>query len=280
MSKPTIVLVHGAWADGSSWNAVSVALQSQGFEVLTPANLLHGVAADAAYVASFLAQRTTGPVVLVGHSYGGVVITNAGTGGGDVKALVYVNAFIPDVGESVFDILGGSGSALDVPDPTTVLDLAGYPGAPEGDVEAFLKPATVHAAFAQDLPEADRLLIAASQRPIALGRQHRPDRAAGVDVIPSWAVIGTEDLVIPPAAQRRMAERAGSTVTEVEAPTSRWCRTPRRPSRPSSPPPPPSTTDDRPAAAHGVGSVGTAVARRRIRPSPARRCSVIRSISL
>src|SRR5689334_2401427 len=130
MPQPTIVLVHGAWADGSSWNAVSTELQGQGLTVLTPPNLLHGVATDSAYVASFLEQRTTGPVVLVGHSYGGVVITNAGTAG-DVKALVYVNAFIPDAGESVFDILGGSGSALDVPDPTAVLDLAGYPGAPE-----------------------------------------------------------------------------------------------------------------------------------------------------
>ena len=109
MPNPEIVLVHGAWADGASWNAVSSELQGQGFTVLTPPNLLHGVAGDAAYVASFLAQRTTGPVVLVGHSYGGVVITNAGTGGGDVKALVYVDAFIPEVGETVFQILGGSG---------------------------------------------------------------------------------------------------------------------------------------------------------------------------
>ena len=217
MPKPTIVLVHGAWADGSSWNAVSVELQSQGFTVLTPPNLLRGVAGDAAYVASFLAQRTTGPVVLVGHSYGGVVITNAGTGGGDVKALVYVNAFIPEIGESVFDILGGSGSALDVPDPTTVLDLAGYPGAPEGDVEAFLKPSTVHEAFAQDLTEADRWLIAASQRPIALGANVGPTETAAWKSIPSWAVIGTEDRVIPPATQRSMAERAGATITEVEA---------------------------------------------------------------
>ena len=181
MPKPTIVLVHGAWADGSSWNAVSTELQGQGFTVLTPPNLLRGVAGDAAYIASFLAQRTTGPVVLVGHSYGGVVITNAGTGGGDVKALVYVDAFIPDVGENVFQILGGSGSALDVPDPTTVLDIVGYPGAPEGDAEAFLKPSTVHDAFAQDLSEADRWLIVASQRPIIARCEHRPDRDRGVE---------------------------------------------------------------------------------------------------
>jgi pimeloyl-ACP methyl ester carboxylesterase len=216
-AQPNIVLVHGAWADGSSWNAVSVELQSQGFTVLTPPNLLRGVAGDAAYIASFLAQHTSGPVVLVGHSYGGVVITNAGAAGGEVKALVYVNAFIPKVGESVFEILGGSGSALDVPDPTSVLDLAGYPGAPEGDVEAFLKPSTVHESFAPDLPEADRALIAASQRPIALGANIAPTEAAAWESIPSWAVIGTEDRVIPPATQRHMAERAGATISEVEA---------------------------------------------------------------
>jgi pimeloyl-ACP methyl ester carboxylesterase len=217
MPQPTIVLVHGAWADGSSWNPVSTALQGQGFTVLTPPNLLHGVAGDAAYIASFLDQRTSGPVVLVGHSYGGVVVTNAGTGGGDVKALVYVNAFIPDIGETVFDILGGSGSALDVPDPTAVLDLAGYPGAPEGDVEAFLKPDTVHEAFAQDLPESDRWLIVASQRPIALGANIGATDTAAWQSIPSWAVIGTDDRVIPAATQRSMAERAGATISEVEA---------------------------------------------------------------
>jgi pimeloyl-ACP methyl ester carboxylesterase len=159
MAKPTIVLVHGAWADGASWNAVSTELQGQGFTVLTPPNLLHGVAGDAAYVASFLTQRTTGPVVLVGHSYGGVVITNAGTAG-DVKALVYVDAFIPEVGENVFQILGGSGSAFDIPDPSAVFDIVGYPGAPDGDAE---------------------------------------------------------ERVISPATQGSMAERAGSTITEVPA---------------------------------------------------------------
>ena len=193
MPKPTIVLVHGAWADGSSWNPVSVELQSQGYTVLTPPNLLHGVEGDSAYIASFLAQRTTGPVVLVGHSYGGVVITNAGAAGGEVGALVYVNAFIPAVGETVFEILGGSGSALDVPDPTSVLDLAGYPGAPEGDIEAFLKPSTVHDAFAQDLPEADRWLIAASQRPIALGANLGPTTSAAWTTI--TGPVGTEDRV-------------------------------------------------------------------------------------
>src|SRR6476469_247698 len=144
MPKPTIVLVHGAWADASSWNAVSGALRGEGLTVLSPPNLLRGVASDAAYISSFVAQRTSGPVVLVGHSYGGFVITNAATGGGDVRALVYVDAFAPDEGETVFQILGGSGSAFDVADPTTVFDIVGYPDGPEGDLEAFLKAATVH----------------------------------------------------------------------------------------------------------------------------------------
>jgi pimeloyl-ACP methyl ester carboxylesterase len=183
--------------------------------VLTPPNLLRGVASDAAYIASFLEQRTSGPVVLVGHSYGGVVITNSGAEGGDVRALVYVDAFVPDEGENVFAILGGSGSALDVPDPTAVLDIVGYAGAPEGDAEAFLKPATVHESFAPDLPEADRWLIVASQRPIALGANIAPTEKTAWKTIPSWSVVGTEDRVIPPGTQRSMAERAGAAITEV-----------------------------------------------------------------
>jgi pimeloyl-ACP methyl ester carboxylesterase len=213
--KPTIVLVHGAWADASSWNAVASELQSQGFIVLAPPNLLRAVAIDAPYITSFLAQRTSGPVVLVGHSYGGFVISNAATGVDNVKALVYVDAFIPDEGETVFQILGGSGSAYDIPDPTTVFDVVGYPGAPEGDAEAFLKPDTVHNAFAPDLPESDRLLIAGGQRPITLSANTTPSGPGAWKDLPSWAVVGTEDRVIPPDTQRRMAERAGATISEA-----------------------------------------------------------------
>ena len=216
MAKPTIVLVHGAWADASSWDAVATALRQEGHTVLAPPNLLRGVSVDAPYVASFLAQRTSGPVVLVGHSYGGVVITNAATGGGDVRALVYVDAFVPDEGETVFGILGGSGSAFDVPDPTTVFDVVGYPGAPEGDAEAFLKPATVHESFAQDLGEDQRWLVVAGQRPITLGANVAPSGVPAWRTLPSWVVVGTEDRVIPAATQHRMAERAGATVTEAD----------------------------------------------------------------
>jgi len=217
MPKPTIVLVHGSWADASSWNAVAGELQSQDFTVLAPPNLLRGVGTDAPYISSFLAQRTSGPVVLVGHSYGGFVVTNAATGGGDVRALVYVDAFMPDDGETTFQLVGGSGSAIDVPDPTTVLDIVGYPGAPEGDAEAFLKPDTVHQSFAQDLPEADRWLIAAGQRPATLSSNTTGSMTSAWKTLPSWAVVGTEDRIIPPDVQRRMAERAGATITEVNA---------------------------------------------------------------
>ena len=135
----------------------------------------------------------------------------------DVRALVYVDAFIPDEGETVVGILEGSGSALAVADPTTVLDVAGYPGAPEGAAEAFLKVETVHTAFAQDLPEADRWTIVATQRPASFVANVTPSAAPAWKSIPSWAVLGTDDLVIPIATQRRMAERANATITEVDA---------------------------------------------------------------
>ncbi|QEO15586.1 alpha/beta hydrolase [Agromyces intestinalis] len=214
-TTPTIVLVHGAWADASSWNAVTRALQAQGYPVLAPPNLLRGLSDDAAYIASFLAQRTSGPVVLVGHSYGGAVITNAATSAQNVRALVYVNAFIPDEGETVVQILDGSGSALAVADPTTVFDIAGYPGAPEGAAEVFLKPEVVHESFAPDLDEATRSTIAAGQRPASLVANVTPSGPPAWRSLPSWAVIGVDDRVIPVAVLRRLAERAGSTVTEL-----------------------------------------------------------------
>ncbi|HEX5730869.1 alpha/beta hydrolase [Microbacterium sp.] len=153
----------------------------------------------------------------VARPYGGAVITNAGANGGDVRALVYVDAFIPDEGETVVGILDGSSSALAVADPTAVLDVAGYPGAPEGAAEAFLKPDTVHNFFAQDLPEADRWTIVATQRPASFVANVTPSAAPAWKSIPSWAVLGTEDLIIPIDVQRRMAERAGATITEVDA---------------------------------------------------------------
>ena len=219
MSKPTIVLVHGAWADASSWNAVATELKSQGFTVLAPPNLLRAAAIDAPYISSFIAQLTSGPVVLVGHSYGGFVITNTATD--NVKALVYVDAFIPDEGETVFQILGGSGSAFDIPDPTQVFDLVGYPNAPEGDAEAFLKADTVHNSFAQDLPEADRWLIVAGQRPITLARQHDAVRAGRLEVA---AELGRD---------RHRGSRDPAGHCSAAWPSARARRSPRRPARTS-----------------------------------------------
>jgi pimeloyl-ACP methyl ester carboxylesterase len=224
MPKPTVVLVHGAWADASSWNAVASELQNQGFTVLAPPNLLRAVAIDAPYITSFIAQRTSGPVVLVAHSYGGFVITNAAGGADNVKALVYVDAFIPDEGETVFQILGGSGSAFDIPDPTAVFDIVGYPGAPEGDAEAFLKPDTVHNSFAQDLPEADRRLIAAGQRPITLGANTTPSGPGAWTASSRPTRSGAWPSVQVPPSPRSPAH------------TSRWCHIPRSRSTPSSPP--------------------------------------------
>jgi pimeloyl-ACP methyl ester carboxylesterase len=214
MPKPTIVLVHGAWTDGSSWSAVAYALRDKGFRVFAPTNLLRG-AADAAYISSFIAQRTSGPVVLVGHCYGGFVTTNAVTPGSDIKALVYVNAFIPDEGDTLSQILGGSGSVFGVADPTTVLDLVGYPGGPDGDTEAFLTPYAVHEVLAHDLSEADRWMIVESQRPITGIAGLIPSGPAAWKSLPSWAVIGTGDRVVLPDVQRAMAYRAGATISEA-----------------------------------------------------------------
>src|SRR5436309_12449458 len=139
-TKPSIVLVHGAWADGSSWSRVIALLQDKGYTVYAPANPLRGLASDSAYIADFL-HIITGPIVLVGHSYGGAVITNAATGNPNVKALVYVDAFAPDEGESLASLSsvppppGQSPSCL-AGDPTKVLNFVPLTG---GDVESYLK---------------------------------------------------------------------------------------------------------------------------------------------
>nr|AIA14853.1 Alpha/beta hydrolase family [uncultured bacterium] len=216
-AKPTIVLVHGAWADSSSWAPVTSTLQLAGYTVLAPPNPLRGLTGDAAYLAAYLQQATTGPVVLVGHSYGGAVITNAALADPDVKALVYVDAFVPDVGESVGQLVAASTSALNVPDPTSIFTIVGYPGAPEGDADAYLKPAAFATLFAQDVPAIVRSPLAAGQRPITLSALGTPSATAAWKTLPSWYVIGTEDKVLPPAAQEAMAHRAGSKITKVKA---------------------------------------------------------------
>ena len=150
--KPTVVLVHGAWADSSSWSGVVRRLQGDGYPVRVVANPLRGLAGDSAYLAAYL-QTIPGPIVLVGHSYGGAVVTNAATGNANVKALVYVDAFAPDQGESVVQLASAKpGSALAVADPSTVFSFAPFPGAAPGDVELTVLPNVFRTAFANDLP--------------------------------------------------------------------------------------------------------------------------------
>ncbi|GIH16037.1 alpha/beta fold hydrolase [Rugosimonospora africana] len=209
--KPTIVLVHGAWADASSWAPVTARLQRKGYTVLAAPNPLRGLSSDSAYLAAFLQQHTSGPVVLVGHSYGGAVVTNAATADADVKALVYVDAFVPDVGDSVLSLQGGGG------DPTALFDFVAYPGAPAGDADLYIKTALFPQLFAGDLPAGTAAQLAASQRPVTLSALSQPSAGAAWKTLPSWYLVGTKDAILPPALQLSMAERAHSHITKVPA---------------------------------------------------------------
>jgi pimeloyl-ACP methyl ester carboxylesterase len=214
-SKPTIVLVHGAWADASSWSRVVSRLQGDGYTVAAVANPLRSLSGDAAYVRAIL-ESVRGPIVLAGHSYGGAVITNAATGNPNVKALVYVNAFAPDEGESA-TALAGPESALSVADPATVFDFVPATAPPGPSTDLYLKRSTVNASFATGLRARDKALVAATQRPATIGALNEPSGAPAWRTIPSWYLIGDKDRIIPPGAERAMAERAGSTVTEYNA---------------------------------------------------------------
>jgi pimeloyl-ACP methyl ester carboxylesterase len=215
-AKPTVVLVHGAWADSGSWDQVVAGLQRQGYTVVAFPNPLRGLPDDSAYLAAFL-ETISGPIVLVGHSYGGMVITNAATGNTNVKALVYVDAFIPAEGETLGQLASLEPGSCVGGDPTQVFDLVPYPGAPPGAVDTYVKQSLFPSCFANDLPAKQAAVLAATQRPLstaALGQPSGPP--AWVD-IPSWALVGTIDHAIPPAAQLVMAERAGARIVEVKA---------------------------------------------------------------
>ncbi|MFG1820654.1 alpha/beta fold hydrolase [Kribbella sp. NPDC049174] len=213
-AKPTIVLVHGSWADGSSWNRVTERLQDDGYTVRAIPNTLRSVAGDAASVRAFV-QTVPGPVVLVGHSYGGFVITNAATGLPNVKALVYVNAFAPDLGETPFQLVGPD-SALAV-EPTTIFDFVPATLPPTPTTEVYLKRSTVFSSFATGLNSDTKDLVFATQRPGALGALNEPSAAPAWKTIKSWSAIGTKDQIIPASAQRTMSKRAGATITEYDA---------------------------------------------------------------
>ena len=226
--KPTIVLVHGAWADASSFKLVTARLQADGYTVRSAPNTLRGVAVDAANVAAFITQATTGPVVLVGHSAGGTVITNAGLRAPTVKALVYINAFAPAEGETVLQLATAQpGSSLAVADPSTVLNFVQYAGAPPGDVDAYVKPALFDDFFAAQMPKREADVLAASQSPVTLGFLSEPSGAPAWKSLKSYFFVGTRDKIIPPAEQLAMARRAHGTIVErptdhlsmLEAPT-------------------------------------------------------------
>ena len=212
-AKPTVVLVHGAWADGSGWNKVMARLQRHGYPVRVPPNPLRSLPTDAATVASFL-STIPGPIVLVAHSYGGAVITNAATGDPDVKALVYIDAFAPDQGETILPLVGAD-SALNA-DPTTVFDPVPYPGAP-GDVDLYLQQPVFLESFANGIPTRKAMLLYAAQRPLTFSAGNQPSGVPAWKTIPSWYLLGTRDRIITPAAQRFMAERAQSTIVKVKA---------------------------------------------------------------
>jgi pimeloyl-ACP methyl ester carboxylesterase len=212
-AKPTIVLVHGAFADGSSWNGVIERLQQQGYTVIAPANPLRGVAADSAYTASLLSQ-IDGPVLLVGHSYGGAVITNAATSAPNVVGLVYVAAFAPDEGENLGDVEAGSKDSV----LNTALVQYNYPTGRDGEtsVEFAINPALIREAFAADLPAETTALMAAIQRPIAAAAFSDASGPPAWRRLPSWAVVATGDKAAGADVVRSHAQRAGADIVEVE----------------------------------------------------------------
>jgi pimeloyl-ACP methyl ester carboxylesterase len=204
--KPTIVLIHGAFAESSSWNDVIPPLQREGHRVIAWAAPLRGIASDASGLTD-LVRSIEGPVVLVGHSFGGAVLTNVPADAGDVQALVYVAGYALDPGESCADATGLA------PGSTLVPALVGVPRS-DGSADLSIDPGKFHAQFAEDLPEAQTALMAVTQRPVA---QAALFEASGDTplwrTVPSWFVFGELDRNIPVGAHRTMAERAGSRRT-------------------------------------------------------------------
>ncbi|WP_225847748.1 alpha/beta fold hydrolase [Streptomyces sp. HPF1205] len=211
--KPTVVLVHGAFADSSSWNGVIERLRHDGYPVVAPANPLRGLTYDADYLKSFL-KTIDGPVVLAGHSYGGAVISEAASDDPNVKALVYIAAFAPEKGETALGLSNKfPGSTLG-----SVLNAVPFP-LPTGGTgtDLYIKTDAFHHQFAADVPERVSDLMAATQRPIAAAALEEEATEAAWKTIPSWNLVTTQDLNIPAAAQRFMARRAHSHTTEIKA---------------------------------------------------------------
>jgi pimeloyl-ACP methyl ester carboxylesterase len=209
---PTVVLVHGGFADASYWTPVVKELQARNVPVIAPANPLRGLASDAEYVASFVNQLD-GPVLLVGHSYGGAVITVAGADIENAVGLVYVAAFGLDEGEAFSEVYAQFGD-------TPILGAVrpnNYPlSNGETAVELTIAPELYREAFAADLPTEVTDVLAVEQRPFAAIFEDRPAVAAW-KTLPSWYVVATQDNAIPPDGQRHMAQRMGAHTIEVDA---------------------------------------------------------------
>ncbi|WP_327588398.1 alpha/beta hydrolase [Nonomuraea sp. NBC_00507] len=212
---PTVVLVHGAFADASSWDGVIAQLQRRGYPVIAPANPLRSLSGDAAYIASVV-KGIRGKVVLVGHSYGGTVITNAARHATNVKALVYVAAFLPDKGESTQTVLDPKKYPGSLLGPAT-LEQRPYTDTAGKGVDLYIKQSSFPKVFAADLPIAKARRMAAAQRPFAVAAYSGPSGAPAWKKIPAWAVISTQDKAISPAGQRWMARRAKAHVIEVKS---------------------------------------------------------------
>ncbi len=212
-TRPTVLLVHGAFADGSSWRGVVAELQADGIPVRALAHPLRGLYADAAYVAR-LAGEVDGPVLLVGHSYGGMVITEGAAMAANVTGLVYVAAFIPELGESLTSINARYPATKDAP----VLEKS-YPGPGGGapQVELSVSAESFRRAFAADLPVEVARMAAATQRPPTVACFEQPATRTAWRELPSWAVVATADQMIHPDAQHEMAQRAGAATTSVDA---------------------------------------------------------------
>lgn len=202
---PTVVLVHGAWADSSSWSGVIERLTAAGYPVRAIANPLQGVENDTAYLSAILSS-IEGPVVLVGHSYGGAVITNVDASKFDLKALVYVAGFIPAAGETVGELAGQS-------TPPLTLANAEVPGG----VEVIIEPSTFRASFAGDVSETEAAVLAIVQRPANVKAVAEPITQQAFQTVPAFALITTQDQAINPDLQRMMVGRTSAKVSEIDA---------------------------------------------------------------
>ena len=212
--QPTVALIHGAFADSSGWQGVITALQGRNIPVVAIANPLRGISLDAAYVASRV-QAIPGPVVLVGHSYGGAVITSAGDAADNVAGLVYTAAYAPDEGETLTQL--GERFTDSLLGPALVAATVPVPGSTtETQQEFSIDPAQFHAVFAADLPADQAAIMAVTQRPVADTAFGEPMTTPAWKTLPSWFAVSTADRAIDPAAERFMADRAGSTTIEID----------------------------------------------------------------